>query len=161
LLCCLALVSLSSLAADWPQWRGANRDNVWPQKGLPDRLPDKLTPRWKKPIGGGYGGIAVSAGRVFVMDRLKSPHEVERVVCLGALDLDTGREVWRNLTDPPGYSSPVIVDSGKWRQLVFFTPPAGHRAGAGQRQVALASAVCRHRVRRVDQRRRVCRRGAA
>src|SRR5262249_24575046 len=32
--------------------------------------------------------------------------------CLVALDLDTGKEAWRSLDDRPGYSSPVIVDSG-------------------------------------------------
>jgi outer membrane protein assembly factor BamB len=217
----LPLISLAvlSLAADWPQWRGAHRDNVWAEKNLPDRLPGKLTPRWKRPLGGGYGGVAVSNGRVYVQDRQTSPREVERVVCLEAakgdllwehtypvaygkldygngpratptvhagrvytfgalghlfcldaksgkvvwgldvakdfkgvvpawghacsplvegktlivqaggpgallvaLDLDTGKEVWRALDDPPGYSSPVIIDAGKWRQLVYFTP---------------------------------------
>jgi outer membrane protein assembly factor BamB len=39
-----------------------------------------------------------------------------------ALDRDTGKDLWRALDDPPGYSSPVIVDSGKWRQVVYFTP---------------------------------------
>jgi outer membrane protein assembly factor BamB len=215
----LLLLIFLSLAADWPQWRGVHRDGVWPEKGLPDRLPDKLTPRWKRPIGGGYGGVAVRGGRVYVQDRQTSPREVERVVCLDAadgkplwehvypvaygkldygngpratptihagrvytygalghlfcldaasgkvvwqrdavkdfkgvvptwghacsplvegktlivqaggpgallvaLDLDTGKEGWRSLDDPPGYSSPVIIDAGKWRQLVYFTP---------------------------------------
>ena len=205
---------------DWPQWRGPTRDNRWFEKGLPDRLPAQLSPRWKRPIGGGYGGIAVQAGRVYVQDRQKEPREVERLVCLDAqtgkmlwehaypvtygkldygngpratptlhagrvyclgalghlhcldaqtgkviwqrdtvkefrgrvptwghacsplvdgprlvvqvggqpdaclvaLDLDTGKEVWRSLTDRPGYASPTIIDTGKWRQLVYFTP---------------------------------------
>jgi outer membrane protein assembly factor BamB len=220
LLLCLALLLLTGLGADWPQWRGARRDNVWLQNGLPERLPERLPARWKKSLGGGYGGIAVSAGRVYVMDRLKTPRELERVLCLDAgtgkqqwvheypvaygkldygngprstptvhagkvftlgalghlhcldaksgkvlwscdtvkqfkgrvptwghacsplvegkrlvvqvggqpgallvaLDIDSGKELWRSLDDPPGYSSPVIVDTGKWRQLVFFTP---------------------------------------
>jgi outer membrane protein assembly factor BamB len=213
-------VSLPGQAADWPQWRGAGRDNLWPEKGLPAKLPDKLAPRWKRPLGGGYGGISVSAGRAYVMDRLQAPRELERVVCweaksgkklwshdypvrygrldygngprctptvaggkvyalgalghlhcldaksgkvlwskdtvkefkgrvpqwghacsplidgkrlivqvggrpgacLVALDVGSGKEVWRSLDDRPGYSSPVIVDTGKWRQLVYFTP---------------------------------------
>jgi outer membrane protein assembly factor BamB len=210
----------TAAAADWPQWRGLGRDNVWPEKGLPDKLPDKLAPRWKQPLGGGYGGIAVTGGRVYVLDRQKTPDEVERVVCLDAatgkklwshdyavrygkmefgngprstptahggrvyalgalghlhcldaksgkvlwrrdtvkdfsgliptwghacsplidgkrlvvqvggrpdaclvaLDIDTGKEVWRSLDDRPGYASPVIVDTGRWRQIVYFTP---------------------------------------
>jgi outer membrane protein assembly factor BamB len=78
--------------ADWPQWRGPNRDGVWPEKDLPDRFPDGgLTPRWRRPIGGGYGGIAATAGRVYVMDRVKAPREAERTLCL---DAATGRELW-------------------------------------------------------------------
>lgn len=87
------LLVLPAFAADWPQWRGANRDNVWAQKGLPDKLPDRLEPRWKQPIGGGYGGIAVTAGRVYVMDRQKKPEEVERVLCL---DAQSGKVVWEH-----------------------------------------------------------------
>jgi outer membrane protein assembly factor BamB len=39
-----------------------------------------------------------------------------------ALDKQNGKEVWRALDDPPGYSSPVIVETAKWRQLVYFSP---------------------------------------
>src|SRR5436190_9402434 len=81
---CLLSAALAALASDWPQWRGRNRDNVWHVKGLPDQLPDKLEPRWKKPLGKGYGGIAVTGGRVYVMDRqttliLNTPGELAMV----------------------------------------------------------------------------------
>ena len=219
LLACLLLVGHLH-AIDWPQWRGPTRDGRWPEKGLPDRLPAKLPARWKVPIGGGYGGIAVVSGRVYVMDRVKGPREAERVVCLDAasgerlwvysyaatygkldygngprstptvhagkvyafgalghlccldaktgkvvwsrdtvkdfrgkvplwghscsplvegkclivqvggtpnaglvaLDLDTGKEVWRSLNDRPGYASAVVVGVGERRQLAYFTP---------------------------------------
>jgi outer membrane protein assembly factor BamB len=86
-------VSASKLRADdWPQWRGPNRDGVWRTVDLPDRLPaDGLSPRWKQPIGGGYGGIAVASGRVYVLDRQTKPREVERVVCL---DATNGKQLW-------------------------------------------------------------------
>jgi outer membrane protein assembly factor BamB len=78
--------------ADWPQWRGRSRDGVWKQNGLPERFPAKgLTPRWRKAIGGGYAGIAVTAGRVFTMDRQTRPREVERILCL---DAATGALLW-------------------------------------------------------------------
>src|SRR5204863_30171 len=44
--------------------------------------------------------------------------------CLVALDRESGKEIWRALDDPAGYCSPVSVETGKWRQLVFFTPKA-------------------------------------
>src|SRR3954451_6128827 len=92
LLVCLLLVG-SLPALDWPQWRGPTRDNHWPEKGLPDRLPEKLPARWKVPIGGGFGGISVVSGLVFVMDRVKAPQEAERVACL---DAKTGEAVWKH-----------------------------------------------------------------
>jgi outer membrane protein assembly factor BamB len=87
----LVLVAAAAAADDWPQWRGPGRDGVWHAGGLPGRLPDKLPRRWRRPLGGGYGGIAVACGRVYVQDRQKAPAEVERVVCL---DADTGETVW-------------------------------------------------------------------
>jgi outer membrane protein assembly factor BamB len=74
-------------AEDWPQWRGPGRDSTWAAKDLPETFPaGGLKPRWSRPIGGGYGGIAVAGGRVYVLDRQKAPREVERVVCLSAAD---------------------------------------------------------------------------
>ena len=39
-----------------------------------------------------------------------------------ALDLDSGKELWRSLDDPPGYASVVAVEEAGWRQLIYFTP---------------------------------------
>src|SRR5215831_16752361 len=94
---CLVLLAFglgaSTLSAeDWSQWRGAKRDNVWRETGVPERIHlDGLAPRWKQAFGGGYGGIAVAGGRVYVMDRRTMPREVERVVCL---DAATGKQRW-------------------------------------------------------------------
>jgi outer membrane protein assembly factor BamB len=85
------LASGSIPAGDWPQWRGATRNSVAQLEGLPDRLPETLPIRWRRPIGGGYGGIAVHTGRVYVQDRQKGPQEVERILCL---DAATGRTLW-------------------------------------------------------------------
>src|SRR5262249_36766833 len=84
---------LIALGADpeWPQWRGPNRDNVWPRRDFPQRVPARLAQLWTKPIGGGYGGIAISGGRVYVMDRQTAPGAEGRVVCL---DLDSGKTKW-------------------------------------------------------------------
>jgi outer membrane protein assembly factor BamB len=83
--------SANTAAADWPQWRGPGRNSFWAEKTLPASLPEKLAVRWKQPIGGGYGGIAVAAGRLYVMDRQKRPREVERTLCL---DARTGKTLW-------------------------------------------------------------------
>lgn len=102
----LATVPLK--ADDWPEWRGAQRDGVWRETGIVEQLPKEGPPRrWQMPIGAGYCGPAVAAGRVVLMDRAVDPQaqaEVktqwnfrdktagqERVVCL---DEATGKIVW-------------------------------------------------------------------
>jgi outer membrane protein assembly factor BamB len=55
-------------------------------------------------------------------DRLVVQVGGEPDACLVALDLDTGKEIWRSLSDPPGYSSPVLIDTAGGRQLAYFTP---------------------------------------
>jgi outer membrane protein assembly factor BamB len=88
----ILLVTFAGLGAgDWPQWRGPHRDGVWPDPRLPEAFPDRLPARWRRPIGGGYGGVAVSGGRVYLLDRQTQPREVERVVCL---DSATGKTQW-------------------------------------------------------------------
>jgi len=46
---------------------------------------------WRRPVGGGYGGISVARGRAFVMDRQTKPAERERIV---ALDAACGNVLW-------------------------------------------------------------------
>src|SRR5438874_768846 len=87
----LLLLPASAAEPEWPQWRGPNRDNVWPVRDLLHQVPAKLPQLWAKPIGGGFGGVALSGGRVYVMDRQTTPRDVERVVCL---DLDNGETKW-------------------------------------------------------------------
>jgi outer membrane protein assembly factor BamB len=87
----LAISCVAASAEDWPQWRGPQRNGVWVGARLPDKLPSRPEPRWRRPLGGGYGGIAVCGGRLYVLDRQTKPREVERVVCL---DARTSKPVW-------------------------------------------------------------------
>lgn len=85
------LLTAALALADWPQWRGPARDGTLVGEKLPDTLPEKPVQKWRQPLGGGYGGIAVTSGRVYVMDRQKAPKEVERVLCYAASD---GKLLW-------------------------------------------------------------------
>jgi outer membrane protein assembly factor BamB len=38
-----------------------------------------------------------------------------------ALDRDTGKEVWKALEEPPGHSSPIVIEAGGTRQLIVWT----------------------------------------
>ena len=91
-----ALVTLPLSAADWPQWRGPDRDGIWRADGIVDELPERLRFVWRAPLGEGYAGPAVAAGRVYVPDRVvkpDSPGGHERVLCL---DEKNGKVLWKH-----------------------------------------------------------------
>jgi outer membrane protein assembly factor BamB len=75
--------------ADWPQWRGPNRDGVIPSFTAPNPWPEKLTRKWKVEVGLGYATPVVIGNRVYMFAR-QGDEEV-----LGALDADTGKVLWR------------------------------------------------------------------
>src|ERR1044071_4401123 len=104
---------LPAHADDWPQWLGPQRDGVWRESGIIEKLPTNgLKYRWRAPIGGGYSGPAVANGRVYVMDRqlakdAKPPASAfsrgeisgtERVLCLNEAD---GKILWQHEYDCP------------------------------------------------------------
>ena len=76
-------------SADWPDWRGANRDGRVAQ--LPERLAEKPKLIWKQPaLPNGLAGLSVSGGRVIVADRdFADAADVYR--CHHA---DTGEVLW-------------------------------------------------------------------
>lgn len=91
---CLICSNLPSLQGeDWPNWRGPRGDSSWNNPPLAETFPEAgLKSLWKKPIGGGYGGIAVVGERLYVMDRQKEPAEIERILCYA---VETGAELWQ------------------------------------------------------------------
>jgi len=80
-------------AADWPQWRGPNRDGVWSESGILESFPaDGLQARWRRPVGYGWSSPVVSQGKVFVTDVQLETHPArERVHCF---DEATGQDIW-------------------------------------------------------------------
>ncbi|MCC6508488.1 MAG: PQQ-like beta-propeller repeat protein [Pirellulaceae bacterium] len=90
---------------DWPGWLGAQRDSVVRETGYVDEIPKEgLKTQWRVPIGGGYSGPAVAAGRVYVTDYQATSGKntnnpggrdqregTERIVCL---DANSGKEIW-------------------------------------------------------------------
>ncbi len=108
----MVLAAGASVADDWPQWLGPERDGVWREEGIVDRFPEGGPElRWRVEIGGGYSGPSVAGGRVFVHDRLiRSESEAarrqnfqrgvipgsERVLCLKE---STGELLWKREYD--------------------------------------------------------------
>ena len=91
----LAAAARELRADDWPQWGGPQRDLVWRETGIVRKLPtDGLLPRvWSTPLGEGYAGPAVAAGKVYVPDLVDRQNRsaTERVLCL---DAATGKGLW-------------------------------------------------------------------
>ena len=90
-----AIVSTGAPAtgADWPQWRGINRDGVWNEKGIMETFPaEGLKIVWRAPVGSSWSSAVVAQGRVYVRDaQLHKPKVDERLHCL---DAATGKELW-------------------------------------------------------------------
>ena len=113
-----AIGAQTTVADEWPQWRGPNRDGVWREDGLVERFAsDELEIRWRQPIGSGYSGPTVAGGRVYVTDRLVEPEQIERVHCF---DAKSGEPVWSYRYDCPykvsytaGPRASVTIDDGR------------------------------------------------
>src|SRR5438067_556808 len=80
-----------STQAEWPQWRGPNRDGISPDAGLLqdwEATPPKLL--WTaEGIGGGYASVSVAGGHVYTTGNLPTG---QAVVCVSAAD---GKLLWK------------------------------------------------------------------
>jgi outer membrane protein assembly factor BamB len=103
----LLLLPLPAQADDWPQYLGPKRDGVWRETGLRDKFPPAgPVVLWRQKCGMGYGGPAVTQGKVFLPDRVlgegaqnpdnpfakSSVTGIDRLLCLNE---KTGEEIWK------------------------------------------------------------------
>jgi outer membrane protein assembly factor BamB len=86
----LLALTLSAQAFDWPQWRGARRDDRSPETGLLKEWPADGPKRlWiYDKAGKGYSGPSIVNGRLFT---LGAREQDEMLICL---DAATGEEKW-------------------------------------------------------------------
>src|SRR5207248_858025 len=81
----IAAASMTAIAAgqndsaDWPQWRGPNRDGTLTTFTEPRSWPEQLTRRWKIEIGTGYATPIVVGNRVYAFSR-QQDNEVMRAI---------------------------------------------------------------------------------
>ena len=92
---------------DWPGWMGPQRDGVYRETGIVNKVPPEGLPvKWRKPIHGGFAGPAVAAGRVFVHDFRRNDGakvanslkggKVDGKERLLVLDERTGEQLWQH-----------------------------------------------------------------
>lgn len=106
----------TTTAADWPQWRGVNRDGQSPETGLRQTWPAQgLQTLWVATgLGRGYSAVSVAEGSVYVTGMTEQTDEG----VLFAFDL-AGNRQWRTIYGPewtnryPGARSTPTVDSGR------------------------------------------------
>ena len=113
--CCVIFFWLGSVSfsADWPQWRGPQRDGKASGFSAPSQWPAELKQKWSVPVGLGVATPALAGRRLYVFTR---QGDEEAILCL---DADSGKEIWSNryaavaVTGAPGRfpgprSSPAV-----------------------------------------------------
>jgi len=88
------ILAFSAMAADWPQWRGPNRDGISSETGLlsswPSGGPKVL---WKTTgLGIGYSSFSIVGGRMYTQGQRGKQEFVL------ALDVKTGNKLWETVT---------------------------------------------------------------
>jgi outer membrane protein assembly factor BamB len=114
----MVVVAGAATAADWPQWRGPERNGLGPKSPTLVNSLAGLSPLWLAngiPSGdqGGRGGLVVYAGKVYGLVSSTSKSSVaDDVFCLDAV---TGNTVWKvriqeGSGSQTGASTPCIVN---------------------------------------------------
>lgn len=87
-----SMLPAASAAADWPQFRGPQRDNISRETGLSRKWP-AAGPKvlWSVPVAQGYAGAAIAAGRVFHHDYDESKNEW----CVNCRTFADGKLLWQ------------------------------------------------------------------
>ena len=84
------LLAPALLAADWPQWRGHNRDGFSPETvsaSWPAEGPKLL---WRTSVGTGFSSISVSGGRVYTLGNTDNK---DTIWCF---DAGSGKVLWQH-----------------------------------------------------------------
>jgi outer membrane protein assembly factor BamB len=108
-------VSLAAQGADWPEWRGPNRDGISAEKSLPEKWTlNGENFLWRIPVGGRSAPV-VWGNHVYIQNSAGEGESLqERVMCL---DANTGKTLWEQrfnvfLSDVPphrtGWASPAV-----------------------------------------------------
>jgi outer membrane protein assembly factor BamB len=88
------LISFLVNAADWPQWRGPNRDGISTETGLLASWPQGGPPViWKiNGLGEGYSSLAIAGGKIYTQGQRGRQEFVL------AFDVKTGQKLWETPT---------------------------------------------------------------
>ncbi len=105
----------TAVAADWPQWRGAERDGKSPETGLLGAWPEGGPPLAFRVagLGMGFSSVAVAGDRIYTLGDLE---DGQYVLALSRAD---GKRIWKTRIGPvwdDGYGGPrstPTLDGGR------------------------------------------------
>ena len=86
----LIITAATSVAGDWPNWRGPNHDGISKETTWDPAALKALKVAWKTEVGAGYSTVAVSDGKVYTTGNFNK--DTDAVSCL---DAATGKQIWR------------------------------------------------------------------
>src|ERR1700682_6341144 len=96
-----AVIAGQNRSSDYTQWRGPNRDGgAAASFAAPTAWPERLTQKWKVPMGLGYATPLVVGNRIYLFSR-QGDNEV-----MSALDPDNGKVIWET-----GYPATVSINA--------------------------------------------------
>src|SRR5918995_709898 len=106
-----ALVFLLSIAfihaQDWTGWRGPTRTGVAARFTPPASWPERPEQVWKVPAGLGHASPIVFGDRIYLFSRVSEQE------ALTAYDLQSGKQIWRQMYDAPYDMNPAATAHGK------------------------------------------------
>ena len=107
-------VSVQDFEAEWPCFRGLDRDNLAKFDGHLTKTWGEAGPTalWRQPLGEGYSGAVIADGRVYVLDYV----DEDSSDALRCFELFTGTELWRR-----GYKNPIRRNHGKSRTIPAYS----------------------------------------
>src|SRR5690348_960996 len=85
----IAFLLCDAALADWPQWRGDNRDGRVSDFKAPATWPTELTKKWSVTVGDGAATPSLVGDRLYVFSR------EEKSEALRCLDAASGKEIWK------------------------------------------------------------------
>ena len=112
----------AAIGADWPHWRGPTRNDISTESSEWDGKTWLKGERWKASVGEGSSAPVVVGDRVYLTG-WSNNHDT--VFCL---DLETGKEHWRQSYDSPRYGRHAIGDQSLY-SAVCSTPEYDAESG--------------------------------
>jgi outer membrane protein assembly factor BamB len=134
-LCALNLMLLANLSigADWPQWRGPNRNGTSSETGWSSEWSGEPKIAWNTTVGLGFSSIVVSGGRLATVGHADGQ---DTVFCFDAV---TGKPVWKHsypaelgntyyeggTTGTPTFDGDRLYWLSRWGDLFCFEAAPG------------------------------------